>query len=1134
MKSLNKSSFNMKRIFSALGIAAVVAAFSVSSYALTPSYYTSTSKFASGKWVKVKTEGQGVHQITYDQLRQWGFSNPERVNVYGFGATALAGERFNTSIPDDITRTYTLHEGDKIFFYSSGVITPRLTSASNVTRDINFYSTDVYYFLSDIEGGNNIASAGYNPANNALSSHLSLNFIEEELQNPTEFGAYFLGRDIPTGGGLDIPFSIKNMSPGNTSWSTSYVYVYFAANNDSNTRIDVSWPSQFTNVSSSKSSASLLNDDYKKYNLAGTQLSTSSLVNDGTYVFRAMHPNSGQKFLAVDYSWMIYPRLNRMDDDSQLMMNFPQVNTTHNFSLSGTETTRVINVTDEKRVYEHNVMFKSDEMKLYGSFDTNYDNNGSFPACRLVAFDTEKPQKEVSFSSDIANQNLHGIQTPDMVIITTASLKAGAEQLAEIHRKYDGMDVVVVEHTSLFNEFSAGIPDVMGYRRFLKMLYDRNPSKLKNIILYGPANWDNRGILAPNGDVLLTYETTKPEYSGSITKAFGSDCYFGMLEDNYNPSNLISTLQSVPVGRIPVDDLTKAANINGKIEKYIQTTIPTSVYNTAIVMSDDGDINQHFNQAERIAEKLEETNPAMTVVRAHNLTYQWDNGDAKDLRAVTTNALNRGAGLFVYVGHGNEDAFGAEALWNRHFIQATSYQYPPLGFLATCFSFNYDRNREDIAKTFVTQPDGGLIALIGAGREVFGSYNVWLGDKVLDEYLSIDGSATIGEIWMRGRNNAIRGSSEHTLVNSMCYNLAGDPALRIYAPTRSVKLTGVELPEDENENIGLSALSLSTVSGEITDANGNVDENFNGTVTLELYDAPYEVSTIVRNPKADTLQYITFDQDILVTKTVNVANGKFTASFVAPIPVHEGLSNRLTMHADGDNHISADGFFGRFCVTSDSSNPDDIVGVAPSIDILSPSQNGVADVVFNSALPVRISASGTVDQVGLNTSAGIGSGSTLVIDGNRHIAGIKESIVLNPDNTWSLAVNVADLTAGNHSATLTIADNYGRRTSLTTTFTCDAVNDITLSADNETIRDAVTFDVLHSLGEIAESRLVIEDRMGNPVLNRQGVSFPCTIDMTRDAFGEVADGHYTAYVMLRSSAGVTASSKRLPVVMLQK
>lgn len=58
----------------------------VSVQAYSTSYYATTSRLNSGHWVKIATDSEGVYQLTYDKLRELGFSDPSKVQVYGYGA----------------------------------------------------------------------------------------------------------------------------------------------------------------------------------------------------------------------------------------------------------------------------------------------------------------------------------------------------------------------------------------------------------------------------------------------------------------------------------------------------------------------------------------------------------------------------------------------------------------------------------------------------------------------------------------------------------------------------------------------------------------------------------------------------------------------------------------------------------------------------------------------------------------------------------------------------------------------------------------------------------------------------------------------------------------------------------------
>lgn len=60
-----------------------------------------------------------------------------------------------------------------------------------------------------------------------------------------------------------------------------------------------------------------------------------------------------------------------------------------------------------------------------------------------------------------------------MVILTPKEYISYAQSIARLHNENDGMEVAVIDHETVFNEFSSGTPDATAYRRLMKMFFDR-------------------------------------------------------------------------------------------------------------------------------------------------------------------------------------------------------------------------------------------------------------------------------------------------------------------------------------------------------------------------------------------------------------------------------------------------------------------------------------------------------------------------------------------------------------------------------------------------------------------------------------------------------------------------------------
>ena len=90
-----------------------------------------------------------------------------------------------------------------------------------------------------------------------------------------------------------------------------------------------------------------------------------------------------------------------------------------------------------------------------------------------IAFNEQATVASVEFIEKVPNQNLHGLTTPDMVILTPKEYISYAQSIARLHNENDGMEVAVIDHETVFNEFSSGTPDATAYRRLMKMFFDR-------------------------------------------------------------------------------------------------------------------------------------------------------------------------------------------------------------------------------------------------------------------------------------------------------------------------------------------------------------------------------------------------------------------------------------------------------------------------------------------------------------------------------------------------------------------------------------------------------------------------------------------------------------------------------------
>lgn len=116
--------------------------------------YADNSVLASGRWVKIRVPSTGLYKLTGEMARLAGFSDVNRVKVYGYGG-AMQPEKLT---PDYLTATDDLKEvptcavnGNRLF-YAVGPVSWN----DNHRRVRNPYSNYGYYFLTEDGGDPNI------------------------------------------------------------------------------------------------------------------------------------------------------------------------------------------------------------------------------------------------------------------------------------------------------------------------------------------------------------------------------------------------------------------------------------------------------------------------------------------------------------------------------------------------------------------------------------------------------------------------------------------------------------------------------------------------------------------------------------------------------------------------------------------------------------------------------------------------------------------------------------------------------------------------------------------------------------------------------------------------------------------
>lgn len=1122
-----------------------------SSHALSSDFFPQESVLSKGHWVKIRVSETGMQQISHQQLRDWGFSDPSKVTVFGCGAAVYQRDIIDNTLGGDLPQQPVVYLDDKIvFFGESDVRTAFKFFSTNIkcgSQPIRNTASDAgYYFITDsqpIADPQEIAISSI--GSSEINYHLCMQFYEEEQTNPALAGQRYFGHSLGADETLRLSFPMPDRYLTSSLGTIVVMNPVLIASKSANS-FTFSVPrtiSSETAIYEGTKTLSTPNDptvltyqvspnDQYEYNMAESVT---------TLDYTLKRASASTDFAALDYFSFYYPRANRLADNAELTLCYNSVSTTNIIVVTDvTPDTRVWNIDQASNVRPHVIDYNADDATLRFSPATSYTvSDQDIYGMRTIVFDPTREHNQVEYAGEISNQNLHGMTPPNLLIISSDLCYEQALRLAEIHRSLLGQTVEVVRQQDIFNEFSSGAPTPAAYRHFAKMLYDRAPYTFKNILLFGGGSYDNRGLLPQNaynfnaGANLMTFSTDNHLYIGTTSRSFTSDAYFGFLDDNFTPANLLNAVQTVNVGRIPVTDVSKAASVVDKIESYL-TSIPSVDFNhQALLLADSGDNNAYLDYEEAVAAELSRHAPGITSIKGYNILYPLQNNSAVALRERIINALQNGVGYFNYSGHGVAASISEQVLWDNTFANSTDYDFYPYAMLASCDIYSFDRGTANLAETMLYKRNGGMIGIIAACRSVYASYNQTFNLSVATAYSSASETTTTGDIYRTARNTCIAKNSTDLAVNTLCYNFCGDPALPVYAATQNIQIVSVDGESfSESEQHAIAAHSPITIEGYIS-RSGRPDPLFTGRIIATLYEAPKEVS-IATSTGSDTGTTVTLDEDIMVEAVGKVENGSFSFTITPPSQIREGSSNRLTLYAVSDDRTRfsktyTTAFTMKFEDEAESSDNEPPVITDLYIDTPDFTDGDLVNGEF------RLYATILPDQSGIKTSsASIGGTTRVTLDNSKMTAVRGTAMNIDTDGTVHISLPMSSIADGSHTLTLTTTDNAGNSASRSINFVVlNRVAQASLSVAESPARTEATISLDHTFAGEPTGRIIIEDAAGTHIYTREAVTFPFSWDLT-GADGElVPDGVYSAYAILKDDT-IGGSTPKVPIIVVQE
>ena len=1100
------------------------------------SFFTPQSKLATGKWVKIAITDNGVYELTYDELLSMGFSNPDRVRIYGNGGFLINEKLDENDIVDDLKPVPVLRTHNKICFYGKGHTQLSLTGGNTsprFTRVFNPYSLEGCYFLTEESGSElSVSTAEAVVPTNPVDYFTCLSYFyhENELDAVSRTGRDMLGEDIRLNK-VRINFTVPDIADSSIMVNT----VAAVANKSSLTYVGavINCGNAIDTVpySSLQSRVNKVGD-YDYYFTASpyAKVKLRRLTDRGYFEpFLTFGTGSSPDLTLarLDYVILTYSRSNvvREQYDSQLLMGYGRILGNERFKLPNAASTTVVwSITNPSNPVSIPLVKYNDHQVQGYYFSAKNEMNGLF-----IAFDPAKKLKKITSYEPVENQNLHALQTPELLIITDKMYHEQAERVAALHRAVDGIDVAVVDQDKVFNEFSSGVRDAMGYRLLCKMLYDRNPDKFKNLLLFGHGNLDNRGITGPLAGSLLTYQTIN---SSNEDFSYTSDDFYGMLADK-SGSNIASDKLSIGVGRMTCSTMDEAVNDVDKLVEYYANPDYGVWRNNALVFTDDsrGNKGEFTFQGEGYRNQIDnEQSTGMQVTAVHGVLYPrsseeaYASGGISNMPATVakdqlTHTFKSGVYFGTYVGHAGSIGFTKSIdMWNNRDVMSTSYQHLPILYTSCCNVAHFDYGRHGIAELMFHKRDGGAIALITASRMVLSGDNDALTTRFIRKMFGYHDSGkmlTLGEALRLAKLEM-----GYTNFNKMKFFLLGDPAIKINYPVTRFKITkvmGVDM-SDSTATARLHPLQRFPVEAQVVDENGTLDKTFNGDATMTLYDKN-EVFCSISNTSMGALVTRDIKTNRAKLGEVNgrVVNGIFKGSMIVPMEVkasNENVLLRVYAHQDNSS-VMVNGFNDKLVMKPYYESVAVNDTQAPVIDAMYINDEATFTdgAVVGAKSMVYITAR---DNEAINLqSNSVTNGLNLMLDGgNTSYSDIDCYVTAGADGkSISVKYPLSDIAEGLHTLTFTVTDLKGQRASRTITFMVGQKGGATLVADKLPVYrgETVNFDVESTVKGNPEYVVRVTDAVGKLVWKTHTSTFPVAWNLTDNQGQQVPAGLYRYY-----------------------
>jgi hypothetical protein len=345
----------------------------------------------------------------------------------------------------------------------------------------------------------------------------------------------------------------------------------------------------------------------------------------------------------------------------------------------------------------------------------------------------------------------------DWLLIAPREFLPAAQPLVELRRS-QGLKTKTVAVEDVFSEFGYGEASAQAIKDFLSYAYQswKKPS-IKYVVLLGDSTYDPKNYLntafkdrIPSPYLKTTYMWTASDLS--LAAVNGEDL-----------------VPDFAIGRLSATTYAQAETLVSKILAFEQAG--QTFDGTAIMVADNADIAGNFEA------DVDQAILSLDVNRDVNKIFLSELGPAAT-RAQIRGALEAGAGIISYVGHGSTVVWATENVFNIMDLPSLSPQpKQPLLLTWNCLNgFFHFPTLDSLAEAFVKAPEKGAIAAFSpSGLSVDEPAQVF--HRAMLHELEFGNHARLGDAILAVQKTYAESGLMPELLS--IYHLFGDPALKI-------------------------------------------------------------------------------------------------------------------------------------------------------------------------------------------------------------------------------------------------------------------------------------------------------------------------------------------------------------------